>query len=134
MSSITRNTLGLALVAALLAFGLGCGSDGKQPPSDPTKDPKAAKDKNGGTKHEGWWCDEHGIPEDECSMCSTKVANAFKAKGDWCEKHDRAMSQCFFCKPERREFYAAMYRAKNNGKDPPPIEEFDSKKDGKDKK
>jgi hypothetical protein len=80
--------------------------------------------------HSGWWCDPHGIPEDECSMCSDKVAKEAKAKGDWCEKHERAMSQCFICKPERREFYAAKHRAKL-GKDPPPIEELDEKKDEK---
>jgi len=80
--------------------------------------------------HSGWWCPEHGIPEEECSMCSDKVAKEAKAKGDWCEKHERAMSQCFICKPERREFYAAKHRAKF-GKAPPPIEEFDAKKDEK---
>src|SRR4051794_20593472 len=128
MNSITRNSLGLALVAALVIFGLGCGSgDGKQPPSDPTKDPKAAKDGEK-TKHEDWWCDEHGIPEDECSMCSAKVAKECKAKGDWCDKHERAKSQCFICDPSLKEKYAAKYRAKY-GTEPPPIE--DEKKDEK---
>src|SRR5688500_12709204 len=68
-------------------------------PTGPAKAADAEHD------HSGWWCDPHGIPEDECSMCSDKVAKEAKAKGDWCEKHERAMSQCFFCKPERREFY-----------------------------
>lgn len=74
------------------------------------------------TKLAGWWCDEHGIPEHECSMCSSKVAKECKAKGDWCDKHERAKSQCFLCDPKLKEKYAAMYRAKF-GKDPPPIEE-----------
>lgn len=55
-------------------------------------------------------------------MCSTRVAASFKKKGDWCKKHDRALSQCFICNPDRKEFYAAKYRAKY-GKEPPPIEE-----------
>lgn len=70
--------------------------------------------------HSFWWCDEHGIPEEECSMCSSKVAKACKASGDWCEKHDRAKSQCFVCDPALKEKFAAKYRAKY-GKEPPPI-------------
>jgi hypothetical protein len=73
-------------------------------------------------QHEGWWCDEHGIPEEECSMCNAKVAAECKKKGDWCEKHDRAKSQCFLCDPKLKEQYAAKYRAKY-GKEPPPVEE-----------
>jgi hypothetical protein len=37
------------------------------------------------------------------------------------------LSQCFLCKPERKEFSAAMYRAKY-GKEPPPVEEESEKK------
>ena len=72
--------------------------------------------------HNHWWCDEHGIPEHECSMCSGKVAKACKANGDWCEKHDRAKSQCFICDPSLREKFADKYRAKY-GKEPPPVED-----------
>jgi hypothetical protein len=123
----------LLLLAATLMV-LGCGQQGPTGPKPAGQDKgpvvKKDDDKN---KHEGWWCDEHGIPEDECSMCSAKVAKECKAKGDWCKEHDRAMSQCFYCKPDRREFYAAKYFAKF-GKEPPPIDEFDKKKDGQDKK
>jgi len=73
------------------------------------------------TKHEGWWCDEHGIPEAECSMCSPKVAKDCKAKGDWCDQHDRAKSQCFLCDPKLKDKYAGQYRAKY-GKEPPPTD------------
>lgn len=72
--------------------------------------------------HGGWWCDEHGVPEDSCSRCNSNVAKQCKAKGDWCDKHDRAKSQCFLCNPKLKERFAAMYRAKY-GKEPPPIEE-----------
>jgi hypothetical protein len=83
------------------------------------------------SKHEGWWCDEHGIPEEECSLCNAKVAAECKKKGDWCEKHERAKSQCFLCDPKLKERYAAKYRARY-GKEPPPIEEI--KDEGKDPK
>lgn len=82
----------------------------------------AKKEEAKGTLHAGWWCDEHGIPEKECSLCSPKAAADFKKKGDWCALHERAKSQCFVCDPSLRERFAAIYRAKE-GKDPPPIEE-----------
>ncbi len=65
-----------------------------------------------GHDHSGWWCVEHGIPEEECSMCSAKAADDFKAKGDWCEEHNRAESQCFICDPSRAEKYTRLYEAK----------------------
>ena len=70
------------------------------------------------TKHDHWWCEEHGIPEEVCSMCSAKAAAKFKKDGDWCEKHDRAKSQCFICDPSLKAKFAAIYKSKE-GKDPP---------------
>lgn len=108
----------LLLAAALIGFG-GCTNEApKVGQSDPPK--KVAEKKV--HDHSGWWCDEHGIPEAECSMCSGKVAAQFKKKGDWCEKHDRAKSQCFLCDPSLKEKYAAVYRAKY-GKEPPEPKE-----------
>jgi hypothetical protein len=70
--------------------------------------------------HGGWWCVEHGVPEEECSMCSAKVADEFKAKGDWCEEHNRAKSQCFLCDPSRAEKFAKLYEAKFGHAPPKP--------------
>jgi hypothetical protein len=70
----------------------------------------------------GWWCAEHGVPEAECSQCSSQVAADFQRKGDWCKEHDRAQSQCFACDPRVKEKYAAIYRART-GDDPPPLSE-----------
>jgi hypothetical protein len=72
--------------------------------------------------HSGWWCKEHGIPEEECSMCSARAAAEFKAKGDWCDEHNRAKSQCFKCDPAKAEKYAKLYEAKY-GKQPPAYTE-----------
>ncbi len=80
--------------------------------------------------HSGWWCDEHGIPESECSMCSSKVARQCKANGDWCDKHDRAKSQCFLCDPSLEAKFAAHYEAKY-GKKPPVPEDNRPKNEGK---
>jgi hypothetical protein len=111
---------------ASAVFGLlllaGCGQTEK--PSVLGSKERAGQKADEKDKHDDWWCAEHGIPEDECSMCNAKVTKECKARGDWCEKHDRAKSQCFICDPKRKEFYAAKYRAKY-GKEPPPIEEPD---------
>ena len=75
-----------------------------------------------GHDHGGWWCVEHGIPEAECSMCSARAAEEFKARGDWCEEHQRAESQCFKCDPSRAEKYARLYEAKFGHAPPKPTE------------
>lgn len=112
----------LPLVASFVCALVGCGQSENKAEQTKEKPTQVAAAKNEDTKHSGWWCEEHGIPEAECSMCSKKVADEFKKKGDWCDKHDRAKSQCFLCDPKLKEKFAARYRAKY-GKEPPPIEE-----------
>ncbi len=109
----------LALVAGAL-IGVG-GCQKEAPKAEQAGTPKKVAEKKE-HDHSGWWCEEHGVPEAECSMCNSKVAAAFKKKGDWCEKHDRAKSQCFLCDPSLKERYAAVYRAKY-GKEPPEPKE-----------
>ena len=78
--------------------------------------------------HSGWWCQEHGIPEKDCSLClpEADVKKRFKDTGDWCNIHDRAKSQCFKCEPALYKKFEAMYVAKYNKKpEPPPKEEFE---------
>lgn len=83
--------------------------------------------------HDGWWCDEHGVPEEECSMCSLKAAKEFKARGDWCKEHDRAKSQCFICDWKLWEKSRQTYIAKF-GKEPPlPLENMPEDKKPKKK-
>src|SRR5260370_6405394 len=111
MRLISRCGFGLALVVALALFAGGCRQREAQQAKQIDAEAKAKKGGDEPSKHDGWWCDEHGIPEGECSMCSTKVARACKANGDWCDKHDRAQSQCFKCDPKLKEVFAATYRA-----------------------
>ena len=73
-------------------------------------------------QHAGWWCTEHGVPEEVCGQCSSKLAADFKKKGDWCKEHDRPESQCFKCHPELEAKFAAQYEAKF-GKKPPTRQE-----------
>src|SRR5262245_53472759 len=91
----------------------GCGHNAAQPTPSPGAF-QAAGDV------EGWWCSEHGVPESDCSICSSKAAADFKKKGDWCKEHNRAESQCFICDPSRAEKFAALYEAKFGKKPPTP--------------
>ena len=117
MKYITRGGSVLLLIAAAAFVAVGCGQENKDKQSQADK--KEADKGKDGTKHDHWWCEEHGIPEGECVMCSEKLTKEAKAKGDWC-KHNRAKSQCFACDPKLKETYAARYRAKYPGKEPPP--------------
>ena len=112
------------MAAAALAM-MGCG----QPTGEPAATQVAADSQTEGDdaeseghSHGGWWCVEHGIPEEECSMCSTRAANDFKDQGDWCDEHNRAESQCFKCDPSRAEKFAKLYAAKFGHEPPEPTE------------
>lgn len=70
--------------------------------------------------HSSWWCSEHGVPEEVCSQCNSKLAAELQKKGDWCKEHDRADSQCFKCHPELEAKFAAQYEAKFGKKPPKP--------------
>ena len=122
--------LALSLCVAVLA---GCDDkkDAKEKASDKTAVAKADDKKKEEVAGHGWWCDEHGVQEAECSMCSAKVAKACKAKGDWCEKHERAKSQCFLCDPKLKDKFAAQYRAKFGKDAPEPDGQKEDKKDDK---
>ena len=130
-----RGGLVLALAAAG-ALVVGCGpaenkgGEAKGKGAAPQEKHIAAQ----GHDHSGWWCDEHGVPEEVCGQCSAKYAAECKRKGDWCKEHDRPDSQCFICHPELKEKFAAQYRAKY-GKEPPPTEDdMDKKEERKDEK
>ena len=78
--------------------------------------------------HSGWWCEEHGVKEDECSMCSKAVFKKLKPD-EICPNHpDRAKAQCFICNPDLWEKSKAVYKAKF-GEDPSlPKENMPGKK------
>ena len=84
--------------------------------------PGAAGTQVAGHSHEGWWCNEHGVPEEVCALCDTTLIADFKAKGDWCEKHNRPDSQCFACHPEKQAEFAARYEAKFGEQPPKPTD------------
>lgn len=113
----------LVLPMAMM-FSVGCGNSSSVPisASNPSTvhDGKNASTKNDAHDHSGWWCNEHGVPEDVCALCNSKVAAEFQKKGDWCKEHDRPDSQCFKCHPEFEAKFAAQYEAKYGKKPPKP--------------
>lgn len=124
------------LVCALAVGGLvsGCGgtpapktASGEKPHADHAGHKDGDEDDHEKTAksgkahdHSGWWCNEHGVPEEICSLCDSKVAAELQKKGDWCKEHDRADSQCFICHPELEAKFAAQYEAKYGKKPPKP--------------
>ena len=113
----------LAAVAINSAGFFGCNkSPDKATPATPAQ--QASDDSH---SHDGWWCAEHGVPEEVCAQCSAKLAADFKAKGDWCKEHERPESQCFVCHPEKEAEFAARYEAKYGTQPPKPHEDSDEK-------
>jgi hypothetical protein len=114
----------MALVG-VAAFTAGCHDANNAAPRAANKETEKSAQvvqKQDTHDHGGWWCAEHGVPEEICGQCSAKVAAECKKKGDWCKEHDRPDSQCFVHHPELKEKFAAQYRAKY-GKEPPPLED-----------
>ena len=119
MRNLSKMTTAFLLTAAVATLSAGCTDQGKDPGGDSTP---VTKNSGDDPSHGGWWCVEHGVPEDDCSLCSSTAADKFKAKGDWCAGHNRAESQCFKCDPDRAKKFAKLYEAKV-GRAPPKVED-----------
>ena len=80
-------------------FAAGCSKDEpkKAEPSGSEKAHAPAGVKPG--SHEDW-CEEHQVPESQCTRCNADLIPAFKATNDWCEEHNRPESQCTICNPQ----------------------------------
>jgi hypothetical protein len=109
---------GACLAAVLAVSAIGCGQQAAAP--DGSTSAKAAARAH--HHHDQWWCGEHGVPEEVCALCNSKLVSEFKAKGDWCSEHDRPESQCFVCNPARQAEFAAQYEAKYGKLPPPPTD------------
>jgi hypothetical protein len=106
----------VAVVGAMVVT-VGCGQEAKDKPDG--KDKKNPPVAEGGSGHTGWWCDEHGVKESECSMCDPKVFKKLKPD-EICKNHpDRAVAQCFICNPDLWPKSVEVYKAKYPGKEPP---------------
>jgi len=104
-----------------LCFAIGCGQPAQTTTPPTAVTPAVSQERHVGHDHSGWWCPEHGVPEEICGRCDSKLAAQFQKDGDWCKEHDRPDSQCFVCHPELEAKFAAQYEAKF-GKQPPKPE------------
>jgi hypothetical protein len=104
----------LGLTAGLTVLA-GCGGEPVAATTAAKPAEVAEADDDGG---HGWWCAEHGVKEDECSICQKEVFKKLKPD-EICPNHpDRAKAQCFVCNPQLWEKSKATYVAKY-GKEPP---------------
>jgi cobalt-zinc-cadmium efflux system membrane fusion protein len=109
----------LAVCGSLMvSLAIGCGQACNPAATADADDHDHGAHVCNGHRHDGWWCDEHGMPEEVCAQCNPKLAAEFQRRGDWCADHDRPDSQCFVCHPELQAKFAARYEAKL-GKMPP---------------
>jgi len=127
-------TTSLIIVAAIGGlFIAGCSKVQQDAPqTTPVADDHGhdkAEDDHAEHEHNEWWCNEHGVPEEECTRCDSSLVATFKKKEDWCDKHDRPASQCFICTPANAEIFAARYEAKYGKQPPKPEEEGSGEKE-----
>lgn len=45
------------------------------------------------------WCNEHRVPESQCTSCDPELIAGFKEAGDWCAGHGVPESHCRLCNP-----------------------------------
>ena len=119
-----RSALLICVAISPIAF-TGCNQSDESTATATSGDGHEGDDHEGesaGHDHSGWWCPEHGIPEEVCTRCNSTLIAQFKEKGDWCETHDRPDSNCFHCHPELEAKFAARYAAKYGEEPPTPTD------------
>ncbi len=105
MQSTTRL---LAVLATLAALSVGCSGPPKTASESSQAPPAAASAEAEGNRDASVavvagsyedWCEEHQVPETQCTRCDPSLIPAFKAAGDWDEEHGLPKSQCLKCDP-----------------------------------
>ena len=114
---VVEVVVGVVILSAVILFAFGCGQPRPEEAgqkSRPTAPAPAAEPKRAalapapGPEHAAAgvkpgsyedWCEEHQVPESQCTRCNPALTPAFKATGDWCEEHGVPESQCTRCNP-----------------------------------
>ena len=96
--------LSLLALTSVLVMTLGCAQKGTSsqsttsatteatPAAPPSGEGHASTNVVPGS-HEDW-CDEHAVPETQCTRCDPSLIAAFQATHDWCAEHGLPLSQC----------------------------------------
>lgn len=105
MQSKQIHVIGIAVVALAIA-ATGCKRDSASTPdTKPILAATASAAKPASSVVPGSyedWCEEHQVPESQCTKCNPDLIPAFKAAGDWCNEHNMPESQCTKCDPKRK--------------------------------
>jgi len=80
-----KQLITISFLSLVLFLGACKDKEGTKTEATKTETGHASKDVVPGS-HEDW-CEEHQVPESQCTQCDPKLAAAFKATGDWCEEH-----------------------------------------------
>jgi len=97
----------LAMMAVLLIAGCGgntqsqsagTGTAETQPATPPTGEGHAVTANIVPGSYEDW-CEEHQVPETQCTRCDPSLIPAFQAANDWDAEHGLPMSQCTIHNP-----------------------------------
>jgi predicted small lipoprotein YifL len=116
LNNVCALAMGFVLIAVFAIAGCG------QRTGAPDASQVAGPEQEAEPTHGGWWCYEHGVPEQQCAMCDSKLAAELRKNGDWCEEHIRPDSLCFQCHPENAAKFVARYEAKYGKKPPEPAD------------
>jgi hypothetical protein len=100
--SMFIQTIARSSVLVLILVSTSCSkkdaSSTTPPAATETTVGHAPKDVKPGS-HEDW-CEEHAVPESQCTLCNPTLVAAFKATNDWCEEHGVPESHCKKCNPD----------------------------------
>jgi len=93
------------LAVLLIAAGCGTGAQTKAANGEATNTETQPKGKDDAVtaavvpgSYEDW-CDEHLVPETQCTRCDPSLIPAFQAANDWDAEHGLPMSQCLIHDP-----------------------------------
>ncbi len=102
-----RSPLSLIVMLAVLLIAAGCGNTNNQtqatqreaaePAPPPTGEDHATVAVVPGSYED--WCDEHQVPETQCTRCDPSLIPAFQVASDWDAEHGLPMSQCSIHNP-----------------------------------
>ena len=92
-------------VAVAACFVAGCGGSGTSSDAKSAGEPAATRAATppAGDGHAATgvvpgsyedWCEEHQVPESQCTRCDPSLIPAFQAANDWDAAHGLPMSQC----------------------------------------
>ena len=91
----------LWILAGPALIALGCGAKGtssqvREAATTESKSPASGGGHTAGVVAGSYedWCEEHQVPETQCTRCDASLIPAFQAAGDWDAEHGLPKSQC----------------------------------------